>query len=171
MNTLDHDSKYPTPENFLHAIHKDSNSPELNFIFSELKISRQDLDHYQLDVKGQRIWSNDILGLQLEFKDIGLLEKVPYHDIDEGPWVLTDVIFWGWQRETNTFYMGPLPYGLDFSMDRDQVRIKLSTDLGEPEIFGFSNNIDAWRLGEVEITVDYDGARGIRCISLGLPVE
>jgi len=164
-------TQYPTPENFLHAIYKDSNSPELNLIFSKLGISSQDLDRYQLDVKGQRIWSDDILGIQLEFKDIGLLADIPYHDIDEGPWVLTDVIFWGWQQETDTFYRGPLPNELDFNMSRDQVRTKFSADLGEPEVFGLSKNVDVWRMGEVEIAVDYDGATGIRCISLGIPVQ
>ena len=169
--TLDAKTSNPSIGEFVCALNKDSESEELNLIFSKLGINVHNLDDYQLDVPGQRIWSDDTAGLQLEFKDYGLLNETPYHDIDEGLWVLTDVIFWGWQKETNTCYSGPLPYGLEFQLNRDSIRAKLFQALGKPEIFGFSDNVDVWSLGMIEMTVDYDGEKGVRCISLGLPAD
>lgn len=164
-------STHPEIPEIYAAIGKDSESPELKLIFSKIGIEVKNLDDYQLGIKGQRLWSDDSAGLQLEFKDVGVLRNIPYHDIDEGPWVLTDVIFWGWQKETNSSYEGPLPYGLNFSMNREAVRKTVSRDLGQPQVFGFSENVDMWMLGAVEMTVDFDGERGIRCISLDMPEE
>lgn len=47
----------------------------------------------------------------------------------------------------------------------------VSRDLGQPQVFGLSENVDMWMLGAIEMTVDFDGGRGIRCISLDLPEE
>ncbi|MFV7455487.1 hypothetical protein ACNPMX_11945 [Stenotrophomonas maltophilia] len=85
--------------------------------------------------------------------------------------MLTDVIFWGWRNDTGTQYEGPMPFGLNFLMSRDQIRSDASADLGAPMVFGLSGNVDAWMLGKLELAVDYDGERGVRCVSLGLPQE
>ncbi|UKB85832.1 hypothetical protein LF887_09480 [Chryseobacterium sp. MEBOG06] len=171
MKNMMKNMNFPSIEEFISAIGRDSDSSELQLIFSKIGIKIKNLDDYRLDVKGQRLWSDDSAGLQLEFKDIGILREIPYHDIDEGPWVLTDVIFWGWREKTNSCYTGALPYGLDFSMSRASVREKISRELGQPEILGFSDNIDMWVLGTMKIAIDYAGKKGIRCISLGMPVE
>ncbi|WP_313441728.1 hypothetical protein [Stenotrophomonas sp.] len=162
---------HPTIEDFVAAIGRDSESQELETIFSSIGIQIQNLDDYRLGVSGHRIWADDAEGLQLEFKDVGLLSEIPYHDIDDGPWILTDVIFWGWRKETGTRYEGPLPCDLNFLMSKDQIRSDVSADLGAPMVFGLSGNVDAWTLGKLELAVDYDGEVGIRCVSLGLPQE
>ena len=162
---------HPTVEEFIAGIVRDSESQELETIFSRVGIQLQNLDDYRLGVSGNRIWADDAAGLQLEFKDAGLLSEIPYHDIDDGPWILTDVIFWGWRKEAATWYEGPMPFGLNFLMSRDQIRSEVSADLGAPKVFGLSGNVDAWTLGKLELAVDYDGERGIRCVSLGLPPE
>ncbi|WP_111198054.1 hypothetical protein [Stenotrophomonas maltophilia] len=64
-----------------------------------------------------------------------------------------------------------MPFGLNFLMSRDQIRSDVSADLGAPMVFGLSGNVDAWMLGKLELAVDYDGERAIRCVSLGLPPE
>ncbi|MBH1841726.1 hypothetical protein I5W21_18980 [Stenotrophomonas maltophilia] len=162
---------HPTVEEFIAGIVRDSESQELETIFSRIGIQLQNLDDYRLGVSGHRIWADDAAGLQLEFKDAGLLSEIPYHDIDDGPWILTDVIFWGWRKEAATWYEGPMPFGLNFLMSRGQIRSEVSADLGAPKVFGLSGNVDAWTLGKLELAVDYDGERGIRCVSLGLPPE
>ncbi|HCF2456943.1 TPA: hypothetical protein NIA41_000499 [Pseudomonas aeruginosa] len=162
---------YPSIDNFFLAIGQDSDSAPLQAVFSSLGIGVSCLEKYPMNLEGLRIWSNLDASLQLEFKDIGLIRDIPHHDIDEGPWVLTDVIFWGWQKETNSSYEGPLPCGLNFSMSRESVREIVSRDLGQPQVFGFSENVDMWMLGAIEMTVDFDGERGIRCISLDMPEE
>lgn len=162
---------HPTVEEFIAGIVRDSESQELETIFSRIGIQLQNLDDYRLGVSGHRTWADDAAGLQLEFKDAGLLSEIPYHDIDDGPWILTDVIFWGWRKEAATWYEGPMPFGLNFLMSRDQIRSEVSADLGAPKVFGLSGNVDAWTLGKLELAVDYDGERGIRCVSLGLPPE
>ncbi|MHB2082170.1 hypothetical protein [Pseudomonas asiatica] len=162
---------HPTFEEFACAINKNSESAELNLVFSKIGITVQNLHDYKLDVPGQRLWSDDAAALQLEFKDVGILNEIPYHDIDEGPWVLTDVIFWGWQRETNSYYTGPLPYELNFQLNRDSIRDKLLKKLGKPSVYGISDNVDVWTLETIEMAIDYDGEKGIRCISLGLPPD
>ncbi|MCU1127290.1 hypothetical protein JAK51_13795 [Stenotrophomonas maltophilia] len=162
---------HPTVEEFIAALGRNSESQELEIVFSKIGIQVQNLDDYRLGVSGHRIWADDAAGLQLEFKDVGLLSEMPYHNIDDGPWALTDVIFWGWRKDTGTEYAGPLPCGLNFLMSRDQVRLEVPADLGAPMVFGLSGNVDAWMLGKLELAVDYDGERGVRCVSLGLPQE
>lgn len=100
-----------------------------------------------------------------------MLSEIPSRNIDDGPWVLTDVIFWGWRNNTGTSYDGPMPFGLNFLMSRDLVRSQVPARLGAPMVFGFSGNVDTWTLGKLELAVDYDGEKAIRCISLGIPPE
>lgn len=162
---------HPTVEAFISAIGKDSDAQEVRSVFTRIGIQLQNLDDYCLDVRGHRLWADDAVGLQLEFKDVGLLSEIPHHDIEDGPWVLTDVIFWGWRKEAGTAYKGSLPCGLNFMMSRDLVRLEVAAELGMPVVFGLSGNVDAWTVGTLELAVDYDGEKGIRCISLGLPPE
>lgn len=162
---------HPAVEEFIAAIGRDSESEELEVVFSRIGIQLQNLDDYRLGVSGHRIWADDAAGLQLEFKDAGLVSETVYHNIDDGPWMLTDVIFWGWRNDTGTQYEGPMPFGLNFLMSKDQIRSYVSADLGAPMVFGLSGNVDAWMLGKLELAVDYDGERRLRCVSLSLPQE
>ncbi|MNM61379.1 hypothetical protein D3C81_726790 [compost metagenome] len=111
----------PTFEEFIAEIGKDSASQELETVFSRIGIQLRNLDDYRLGVSGHRIWADDPIGLQLEFKSAGMLSEIPSRNIDDGPWVLTDVIFWGWRNDTGTSYDGPMPFGLNFLMSRDLV--------------------------------------------------
>jgi len=162
---------HPTVETFIAAIGKDSRAQELGLIFSIIGIHLQDLDDYRLEVWVRRLWADNEAGLQLEFRSAALSSQDHGHGLDDGPWILTDVIFWGWRKETGTSYGGPMPRGLNFPMSRDLVRLQLQTELGDPIVFGFSSNVDVWMLGALELAVDYDGDKGIRCISLALPPD
>lgn len=153
------------------AIGQDSDSPELQRIFSSLCIDEKDLEKYPMSLEGRRLWSNQNAGLQLEFKDIGLIRDIPYHDIDEGPWVLTKFIFWGRRKKGNP-YDGPLPYNLDFSMSRQDVREKMDNyGLGKATVLGFSEDVDMWIDRSVEIALAYLEEGGIHSISMGMPVD
>lgn len=162
----------PTIEEFFAAIGKDTTSPELKSLLSKIGISEENLDDEKLDIKGRRIWLNEETGLQLDFKDVGLVRAIPYHDLDEGPWVLTNVIFWGEQEGSDIAYGGPKPYELDYSMDRDTVRsIMLSNSFGAPSILGVAGNVDMWAIGSTEVKVNYSKSKGIRSISVGVLIE
>ncbi|HCF2456942.1 TPA: hypothetical protein NIA41_000498 [Pseudomonas aeruginosa] len=164
--------KHPSIEDIFQAVGKDSESAPLQTIFSCLEIGVDQLRKYPANIKGRRIWSSDAGGLQLEFKDIGLLREIPYHDVDEGPWVLTNVIFWGEQEGSDIAYGGPKPYELDYSMDRDTVRsIMLSKNMGAPSILGVAGNVDMWAIGSTEVKVNYSKSKGIRSISVGVLIE
>jgi len=163
---------FPSIEDFFVAISKDTTSAELRVLFLSLGISEENLNDENLDIKGRRVWSNKAAGLQLDFKDVGFIQDIPYHDIDEGPWVLTNVIFWGQQEDVDSSYKGPKPYDLDYSMDRNTVRgIMLNNNLGAPKILGVSGNVDMWNVGSKEIKVNYSGSKGIRSISIGILIE
>lgn len=159
------------------AIGKDTTSPELQQLFLVIGIGVKNLGHYPLRLPDRRLWADDAVGLQLEFKHVGALRDIPYHDIGEGPWVLTDIIFWGRQKPSkrkqapNGIYAGPLPCGLSFDMERDAVRKQVPD--GPPQVAGLSGEVDVWPLpGGAELLVSYSGeADGIRCVSIGIPED
>ncbi|WP_300689216.1 hypothetical protein [Chryseobacterium sp.] len=162
---------FPSIEEFISAIGKYSESPELKIIFSKLEITEKDLTKFS-EIAGYQVWDNDEAGLQLNFERIDFMNLV----YNKRPWILTDIIFWGHEKkpkkkETILCYKEPLPYRLDFSMSREKVREILSAPLGQPKIFGLSDNIDLWVSETFELTVDYAGEKGIRCISLGIIVD
>ncbi|UKB85829.1 hypothetical protein LF887_09465 [Chryseobacterium sp. MEBOG06] len=164
---------FPSIEEFTSAIGKDSESPELKMIFSKLEITEKDLN--RLTVKGYRVWSNGEAGLQLNLENIDFMNRLS-PPRNKGPWILTNIIFWNHliktkKKETMLCYKEPLPYRLDFLMSREKVRETLSAPLGNPKIFGLSDNVDLWVSETFELRVNYAGEKGIRCISLGIIVD
>ncbi|EST16494.1 hypothetical protein EDP1_2637 [Pseudomonas putida S610] len=161
-----------TIETLISSIGKSTDSPHLINLFSRLNAVKKDLKKYPMQLPGRRLWADDFLGLQLEFKDIGLLENVPYHDLDEGPFILTKLVFWG-NRKKKPLYSGPLPYGLDFDMTREDIRKSLlDKGLGEASTLGFSGEVDVWSLDNLELTAEYpEGDDIIRCIAIGLIIS
>lgn len=160
---------HPSIDDFFLAIGQDSESSPLQAVFSILGIGVSSLEKYPMDLKGLRIWSNLDAGLQLEFKDVGLIKEIPYHDIDEGPWVLERVIFWG-QRKKKKSYTGPMPYGLDFSMAREAVREAMANcGLGQATVTGSAGGVDVWVDKSVKVAIGYVEEGGVRSISMGIP--
>ena len=163
---------YPSVEVLVAAVGQDSESPALHQLFSELKIGEENLEKYPMNLAGRRLWWNEATRLQLELKSIELLKDIPSHNIDQGPWVLTKLTFWGVHKK-NGAYAGPIPYELDFSMVRDSIRNKmLNIGLGQATVLGFSEDVDMWQMEKVEITVEYfDDNDAIRCISIGVLID
>ncbi|MGO3983027.1 hypothetical protein ABI582_01450 [Pseudomonas sp. SAS7] len=159
-------------EALVKAVGKNSRSEPAQKMLSELNISEQDLKPHPLGLVGHRFWSNDEKGLQLEFEDIGLLENIPYHDIDDGPWTLTKLVFWGVRKKKPT-YSSILPYGLNFYTSREATRKKFRDDgFGEATQMGLSGEVDMWNIGSTEITIDFSGdEKAIRCIAIGVPIN
>jgi len=159
-------------ETLISAIGKNSDSSYLKKLFTQINIEEKDLRKYPMSLPGRRLWANDSLGLQLDFKDIGLLKSIPYHDLDEGPWVLTKLIFWG-HRKKKPLYSGPLPYGLNFRLTRKKTRALLfNKGLGKALTLGFSGEVDAWSLNNLELTAEYlEDDDIIRCIAIGIPIS
>jgi len=159
-------------ETLISAIGKSSDSSYIKNLFTQIDIEEKDLQKYPMSLPGRRLWANDSLGLQLEFKDIGLLENIPYHDLDEGPWILTKLIFWG-KRKNKPLYSGLLPYGLNFGMTREETRgFLFNKGLGKSLTLGFSGEVDVWRLNNIELTAEYPESDDIiRCIAIGIPIN
>lgn len=85
--------KLPGIDVVIQAIGQDTSSAPLSRLLLDLEIGERDFRHYPLKL-GMRFWTDEENTLQLEFKDVGLLVDIPYHDLDEGPWVLTSVALW-----------------------------------------------------------------------------
>ncbi|MNM61378.1 hypothetical protein D3C81_726780 [compost metagenome] len=172
--------KLPGIDVVIQAIGQDTGSASLSRLLLDLEIGARDFRHYPFKLAGRRLWTNEENTLQLEFKDIGLLADVPYHDLDEGPWVLTSVAFWGARTNKENIkkrkkpaYSGPLPYELDFSMLRQHVRERLAAlNAGSAMEMGFSGEVDIWCINGLELAVDFSGPDdSIRCIAVGVPID
>lgn len=164
--------KLPDIDVVVQAIGQDTGSASLSRLLLDLEIDETAFRRYPFNLAGMRIWTDKQDVLQLQFKDVGLLNDIPYHDLDDGPWVLTNVVFWG-VKKSSPAYAGSLPYELRCSMQRQEVRQRLSAlDAGDPMEAGFSGEVDIWCVNGHELRVDFSGpGDSIRCISVGLPVD
>lgn len=155
----------------IQAVGQDTSSASLSRLLLELEIDEADVSRNPLKLTGRRLWTDEEGTLQLNFKDIGLLKDIPYHDLDEGPWVLTTAVFWA-SGKNKCAYSGPLPHGLNFSMSRQHVRERLAAlNAGNPTVTGLSGNVDIWRIRGLEFNVNFSGpGDSIRCVSVGIPV-
>jgi len=156
---------YPSIKQVMDALGKHTENPEVMSLFDTLGISEANLKSVA-DLNNRKSWADTDFEIRLNFEDIGSLIDIPYHDIGEGPWVLTDVFFWSDViKETKQSYGGPLPYGINFSMNKNEVQKLFS----EPRIID-NERVDAWMKGEHRLVVNYDiKSKKIRSISLGLP--
>lgn len=153
--------KHPSVENFLAAIGKTHDTAEVQNIFSHLDITEKDLGEYLKSLPERRLWVNMDDGMQLDFEDIGVRRGIPYHDIGEGPWVLTGVIMWA-APESRKPYGGPMPLGIQFSMSREEVGLKVPS-----EKLMSSARVDAWVMEGYELVVNYhEESQSIRCVSI-----
>lgn len=164
--------KLPDIELVIQAIGQDTSSVFLSRLLQELEIDEADVSHNPLKLTGRRIWTGEEGTLQLNFEDIGMLADIPYHDVDDGPWVLTTAVFWASGKNKHA-YSGPLPHGLDFSMSRHHVRERFSAlSAGNPTVAGVSGNVDTWGIGGLEFKVNFCGpGDSLRCVSVGIPVD
>ena len=154
-------------DSFMAAVGRNSDEPELKKLFSLLGIGVGCLSDFPIRIPSQRLWTDEPARLQLEFKDAGVLGDMACHDAGEGPWLLTDVIFWGRDKGRDA-YAGPLPFGLSFTMDRASVRALMEPSLGTPQVFGDQGTVDVWTFGAIEILVDCAGEGGHRCVALSV---
>ncbi len=169
---VDDRMKLPDIDVVIQAVGQDTSSASISRLLLELEIGEVDFRRYPFNLAGRRIWTDSEGSLQLEFKDIGLLKDIPYHDLDDGPWVLTDAIFWG-VRKNKRAYAGSLPHGLSFSMPRPHIRDRLGAlGAGNAVEMGFSGKVDIWWVSGLELAVDFSGpGDSIRCASVGIPVD
>jgi hypothetical protein len=163
---------HPGIDAALAAVGNHSESDALQKLFAEMKINETDLRKHPFKLVELRFWSDEARGLQMEFEDAGLRTHIPNHDLGDGPWVLTNFVYWG-ARKNKPAYGGPLPFGLDFSMSRDKVREVLHRHgLGVAAVMGFSGDVDMWDLTSGELTVDFSALNdGIRCVAIGVPID
>ncbi|PJL65061.1 hypothetical protein B9Y61_14390 [Stenotrophomonas maltophilia] len=162
----------PNIDVVIHAVGQDTNSASLTRLLQELEIDEADVSRNPLKLTGRRIWTDEEGTLQLNFMDIGMLADIPYHDVDDGPWVLTTAVFWASGKNKHA-YSGPLPHELDFSMSRHRVRERFAAlNAGSPFVAGISGNVDIWGIGGKEFKVNFLGpGDSIRCVSVGILVD
>ncbi|WP_254051615.1 hypothetical protein [Stenotrophomonas sp. ZAC14D1_NAIMI4_6] len=162
----------PNIDVVIQAVGQDTSSAFLSRLLLELEIGEVDFRRYPFNLAGRRIWTDSEGALQLEFKDVGLLKDIPYHDLDDGPWVLTNVVFWASEKNKRA-YSGPLPHGLNFSMSPHHVRERFAAlNAGTPVEAGISGNVEIWSIGGMEFKVNFLGpGDSIRCVSVGIPVD
>lgn len=156
----------------IQAVGQDTSSASLSRLLQELEVDGAEFGRNPLKLTGRRLWTDEESLLQLEFKDIGLLADIPYHDLENGPWILTKAVFWGCGKN-NRAYSGPLPHGLNFSMSRKHVRDRFADlNAGDAMVIGLSGNVDMWSISGLECGVNFAGPNGsIRCISLGVQIK
>lgn len=105
--------KYPSPEQFMAALGKSHDSPEVKIIFEAMNFEWSDVKKIDKDLETRTYESQD-LGFGLTFEDEGKVFDKPHHDIGDGPFVVTDFAFWGFEQGFKT-YAGPLYRDLRFS--------------------------------------------------------
>ena len=158
---------YPSIDQVIAAIGKHTENPEVISLLDTLGISESDFEPIA-GLNSHKLWIDGNHEIQLQFKDIGSLTDIPYHDIGEGPWVLTDVIFWSdVVKETKQSYGGPLPYGANFSLNKKEVQALFS----EPRV-NDNDRVDSWNLGDHRLVINYEPKiQKIRSISLKTPLQ
>ncbi|PJL59774.1 hypothetical protein B9Y82_13985 [Stenotrophomonas maltophilia] len=156
----------------IQAVGQGTSSASLSGLLQALEIDEADISRNPLKLTGRRIWTDEEGTLQLNFADIGMLADIPYHDVDDGPWVLTTAVFWASGKDRHA-YSGPLPHGLDLSMSRHCVRERFAAlNAGNPVVAGISGNVDVWGIGGLELKVNFSGpGDSLRCVSVGIPVD
>lgn len=162
----------PDVDVVIQAVGQDTSSAFLSRLLQALEIDEADVSRNPLKLTGRRIWTDEEGTLQLNFEDIGMLADIPYHDVDDGPWVLTTAVFWASGKNKHA-YSGPLPHGLDFSMTRHSVRERFAVlNAGNPFVAGILGNVDIWGIGGLEFKANFSGpGDSLRCVSVGLPVD
>ena len=155
---------YPSIEQVITAIGKHTENLDVITFLSTIGISESDFNIIE-DLKDRKEWADSDCKLQLDLKDVGSLTNIPYHDVGEGPWVLTDITFWSIVNSTTKqSYSGTLPYGLNFAMSKKEVQALIS----EPRVKD-SERVDSWEINNHKLVVNYDPKnQKIRCIGLSI---
>jgi hypothetical protein len=104
-------------------------------------------------------FSEPAVGLDLTFKDEGVVRERAYHDAGDGPFLLTQCAFWG-HEEGYESYKGPLFEGLRFSDTVAEAQRKL----GPPSRVG-RMDIHFWELPEFRLTVQWKSADKVRVVT------
>ncbi len=126
-------------------------------LFKELGIEWADVRCIDRDLQ-QYSWDSYEKGLQLDFEDEGELLDMPYHDPGEGPFILTNIGFWGGVDEF-TAYSGPLLKGIKMTDDQDTVLEKIASP-DEQNEFG----IWIWYGTNYQMTIEWENPDRIRSI-------
>lgn len=151
---------FPNPDIFAKAIGKPHTSREGQMLFDALGITEVDLEKHPMGLDDLRIWDDMDMGLQLGFEDAGTREEINSDPNRQGPWLVTEVIFWNVPTSERP-YAGAKPFGLQFSMTRQEVRERVTAKMTFEDA-----SADAWELEGLELVVNYiEGTQAIRCVS------
>lgn len=149
-------------EDLILVLGKTHDSAEGQAILSALGLEKSPLNNpYGTEIGCRTITSLDS-GVNIGLEDIGVIEDIPYHDVGEGPWVITEI----WLRSGITHggaYQGSLPHSISFEMRQDDVRELL----GAPDISGVA---DVWKMGLYRLAVNYNPATR-KITSVGLQMS
>lgn len=151
-------TRYPEPQDFVSAIAKPFDSEPGAKVVGPFGTTWSDA--VKLD-SGLEIYtiSAPLLGIDFTFKDEGIVFEREYHDAGEGPFLLTDVSFWG-HEDGYESYKGPLWKDLQLSDALADVQGKL----GAPTSVG-RRDIHFWELPDFTLTIQWKAPKKIRVIS------
>ncbi|MDN6885369.1 hypothetical protein QMO14_17345 [Variovorax sp. CAN2819] len=151
-------SQYPDAQDFVSAIAKPFDSDPGSKVVAPFGIVWSDAIKLDSGLETYNI-SATALGLSFTFKDAGLVFEKEHHDVGDGPFLMTNCGFWGYEDEYES-YKGPLWKDLRFS---DTVADAVAK-LGAPTRVG-RLDIHFWELPDFRLTIQWKSPGKIRVIS------
>jgi len=106
-------------------------------------------------------------GITLVFSDEAYLHKRDDMAIGEGAPILSEFSLWLQESEDGSVYTGPLP----FNLQRDNSRVELRKQFGEPVSSDDDPPWDQWSVDNLVLTVEYnEDEKSLSTVSLELVV-
>lgn len=102
----------PTHEQIVESLGKAHDSEEISDFLATFGLSWKDIKLIDTDLHIYSFESKD-RGFSVQFEDIGEVLELEEHDIGDGPFVLTDVSFWGYAKGFTKYHQLPID-GLSF---------------------------------------------------------
>jgi hypothetical protein len=151
-------SQYPEAEDFAAAIGKPFDGESVSKVATPFGIGWSDASKLDRNLEIYHI-SAPPLGVDFTFKDAGLVFEQAGHDVGDGPFLMTQCGFWGYEDAYES-YRGPLWKGLRFSDTVAEAVAKL----GAPTRVG-RLDIHFWELPDFRLTIHWKRPGNIRVIS------
>lgn len=154
---------YPTPEKVAAAIGAGVDSSAAREFFEYLGIEWKDFTLLDKDLQLFGCESKSD-GYTIQARDEGFLRELPFHDAGDGPFVITEITFWGFKKKFQK-YGGELISDINFSSTFAEVKAKLGEPLSQavvdPEM------PFAWLFGHYDVSIHWPNKNKHEIIAIG----